>query len=127
MKGGMNNNSVKVYRYIKQHVEAIMTGEGKTPFFSLASVLYTMSLLYGFGQKLREFAYRQRLLPSHQLPCKVICIGNLTVGGTGKTPMVIYLAHFLAAQGFKARFRMVHNAEGISAACCISTASAETR
>ena len=97
---GMNKNSVNVYRYIKQHVEAIMAGEGKTPFFSLALALYTMSLFYGIGQKLREFAYRQRLLPSHQLPCKVICIGNLTVGGTGKTPMAMYVAQAIKRLGY---------------------------
>ena len=96
----MNKDSVNVYRYIKQHVEASMTGEGKTPFLSLASVLYTISLFYGFGQKLREFAYRQRLLPSHQLPCKVICIGNLTVGGTGKTPMTMHVAQEIKRLGY---------------------------
>ena len=96
----MNKNSVNVYRYIKQHVEAIMTGEGKTPFLSLASALYTISLLYGFGQKFREFAYRQRLLKSHQLPCKVICIGNLTVGGTGKTPMTMHVAQEIKRLGY---------------------------
>ena len=77
-----------------------MTGEGKTPFLSLASVLFTMSLFYGFGQTLREFAYRRRLLPSHQLPCKVICIGNLTVGGTGKTPMTMYVAQEIKRLGY---------------------------
>ncbi|MEX1349595.1 MAG: tetraacyldisaccharide 4'-kinase [Desulfobacterales bacterium] len=91
---------MSVYRYIKQHVEAIMTGEGKTPFLSLASVLYMMSLFYGFGQMLREFTYRRRLLPSHQLPCKVICIGNLTVGGTGKTPMTMYVAQEIKRLGY---------------------------
>jgi len=96
----MNKNSVNAYRYIKQHVEDIMTGEGKTPFLSLASVLYTISLFYGFGQKLREFAYRQRLIASHQLPCKVICIGNLTVGGTGKTPMTMYVAQEIKRLGY---------------------------
>jgi tetraacyldisaccharide 4'-kinase len=96
----MNKNSVNVYLYIKQHVEAIMTGDGKTPFLSLASVLYTISLFYGFGQRLREFAFRQRLLPSHQLPCKVICIGNLTVGGTGKTPMTMHVAQEIKRLGY---------------------------
>jgi len=77
-----------------------MTGEGNTPFLSLASVLYTISLFYGFGQKIREFGYRQRLLPSRQLPCKVICIGNLTVGGTGKTPMTMHVAQEIKRLGY---------------------------
>ena len=96
----MNKNSVNVYRYIKQHVEAIMTGEVKPSFLSLASVLHMISLLYGFGQKLRTFGYRQRLLPSRQLPCKVICIGNLTLGGTGKTPMTMHVAREIKRLGY---------------------------
>ena len=78
-----------------------MTGEGKTPLISWASVLYTISLFYGVGQKLREFAYRQGLIPSYQLPCKVICIGNITVGGTGKTPMTMHVAQEIKQLGYK--------------------------
>jgi tetraacyldisaccharide 4'-kinase len=96
----MNKNSVNVYRYLRQHVEAIMNKEGKAPLFSLAPVLYTISLFYGFVQVLRKFSYRQHLLPSHQLPCKVICIGNLTVGGTGKTPMTMYVAREIKRLGY---------------------------
>ncbi|MGD1973579.1 MAG: tetraacyldisaccharide 4'-kinase, partial [Desulfobacterales bacterium] len=96
----MKKSSVNVYRYLRQHVEAIMNEGGKAPLFSLAPVLYTMSLFYGFVQELREYAYRQRLLPSHQLPCKVICIGNLTVGGTGKTPMTMYVVREIKRLGY---------------------------
>ncbi|MEK7826038.1 MAG: tetraacyldisaccharide 4'-kinase, partial [Nitrospirota bacterium] len=39
----------------------------------------------------RRFSYRIGLLKSSRLNCKVISIGNLTVGGTGKTPFVIFL------------------------------------
>jgi len=78
-----------------------MTGEAKAPLISLASALYTLSLVYGAGQKLREFAYCQGILPSYRLPCKVICIGNITVGGTGKTPMTMHVAREIKASGFK--------------------------
>ena len=78
-----------------------MTGEGKTPLISLASVLYAISLFYGVGQKLREFAYRQGLMPSRKLPCKVICIGNITAGGTGKTPMTMHVAQAMKQLGYK--------------------------
>jgi len=79
-----------------------MAGDGKAPLISLASALYTISLFYGAGQKLREFAYRQRVIPSHQLPCKVICVGNIAVGGTGKTPMTMYVAQEIKQLGYKA-------------------------
>lgn len=41
------------------------------------------------------------MLPTFRLPCKVISIGNITVGGTGKTPMVYCVACFLIKQGYK--------------------------
>lgn len=78
-----------------------MTGDGKAPLVSLASALYAISLAYGAGQKLRAFAYRQRVIPSRRLPCKVICVGSLTVGGTGKTPMTMYVAQKIKHFGYK--------------------------
>ena len=78
-----------------------MTGEGKAPLISLASALYTISLAYGVGLKFREFAYRQRVIPSRQLPCQVICVGNITVGGTGKTPMTMHVAQKIKQLGYK--------------------------
>ena len=78
-----------------------MTAEGKAPFISLASALYPISLAYGAGQNLRAFAYRHRVMPSHQLPCKVICVGNITVGGTGKTPMTMYVAQKVKQLGYR--------------------------
>ncbi len=47
----------------------------------------------------RRFFYRIGLLKSNRLNCKVISIGNLTVGGTGKTPFVIFLAERLKKRG----------------------------
>jgi len=93
---------VNAYRYFKQKIESVMTGEDKAPVISLAAGLYTISLFYGAGLKLRGFGYRQKIIPSRQLPCKVICVGNITVGGTGKTPMTMYVAQNIKQLGFKA-------------------------
>lgn len=56
---------------------------------------------YGAGVKSRDLAYRHGLLQVRRLPHPTICVGNITVGGTGKTPLVIRLAKDLMAQGLK--------------------------
>lgn len=89
-------------QFCKHKVESVMAAEGNAPFASLATPLYAISLMYGAGLKIREFAYRQRVLPSHRLPCKVICVGNITVGGTGKTPMTMHVAQEIEQLGYKA-------------------------
>jgi len=45
--------------------------------------------------------YRSHLLPSRRLPGTVISVGNLTVGGTGKTPMVLWIAERLSGEGHR--------------------------
>ena len=86
---------------IKRKLLTVMAGDANAPFVSLATVLSLFSLFYGAAQRLRRFAYRQRLLPSRQLPSTVICVGNMTMGGTGKTPMTIYLAQEIKQLGYK--------------------------
>ncbi len=49
---------------------------------------------------LRRSGYRLRLLPSRRADVPVIVVGNLTVGGSGKTPLVLWIAEFLKSQGF---------------------------
>jgi tetraacyldisaccharide 4'-kinase len=64
-------------------------------------LLTPLSLLYRGGVWLRRFAYRSGLLPSSRLDRPVIVVGNLTVGGTGKTPLVAWLAGYLRQKGFR--------------------------
>ena len=60
-------------------------------------VLSPLAFVYGAGARLRISLYDRGLLQRRRLGRPVISIGNLSVGGTGKTPMVIWLAeHFLA-------------------------------
>ncbi len=61
--------------------------------------LYWVAGLYGLIIRFRLWRYRQGWLPITRLPCRVLCVGNLTVGGTGKTPIVIFLAQRLLAKG----------------------------
>lgn len=61
--------------------------------------LWPVSVLYGELCRLRAWLYARGLLKQRRLNRPVISVGNLTVGGTGKTPMVIWLAERLLAEG----------------------------
>lgn len=58
-------------------------------------LLGTMSLVYGAAVILRALSYRLKVLPSRALKVRTVCIGNLTVGGTGKTCAVLTAAKVL--------------------------------
>ncbi|HHL34320.1 MAG TPA: tetraacyldisaccharide 4'-kinase [Desulfobulbaceae bacterium] len=59
------------------------------------------SPVYGALMRMREGCYRHGLFTSERLPVPVISVGNLTLGGTGKTPMVQYMARLLLEHGYK--------------------------
>lgn len=61
--------------------------------------LYGVAVLYGLLVRFRLWCYRCGLFPTSRLPCRVVSVGNLTVGGTGKTPIVILLTEWLQAKG----------------------------
>lgn len=58
----------------------------------LRMLLWPLSILYGVGVRVRVSLYGRGWLKRKRLKAPVISVGNLTVGGTGKTPMVIWLA-----------------------------------
>ena len=58
--------------------------------------LAPLSWLYAFGVWVRNVLYDDRVLPSHKVDIPTIAIGNLAVGGTGKTPMTEYLIRLLS-------------------------------
>lgn len=60
-------------------------------------LLWIVSKVYGLVVALRNRLYDLGILRSHSFSLPVICIGNITAGGTGKTPHVIYLAERLAS------------------------------
>jgi tetraacyldisaccharide 4'-kinase len=65
----------------------------------LQALLWPLSLVYGAVVRLRVWLYAKGLLKPKRLNAPVVSVGNLTVGGTGKTPMVIWLAERFLAEG----------------------------
>jgi tetraacyldisaccharide 4'-kinase len=63
------------------------------------SLLWPLALPYGAAAHLRARAYRKGILQQQRLPGVVVSVGNLTVGGTGKTPMVLWIAERALAEG----------------------------
>lgn len=76
-----------------------MHSEQADPSGLLAAFLRGVSGAYSIVQKIRAAGYHHNLFKSKTLPCKVIAVGNITAGGTGKTPMTIYLARELQQSG----------------------------
>src|SRR4029077_1270686 len=65
----------------------------------LRGILYGLSFVYDRLVQVRLYFYRKRLFRERALGCLVISIGNLTVGGTGKTPIVEKFARALQSGG----------------------------
>ena len=61
-------------------------------------LLLPFAILYGLGVRLRHFLYDRGWLSSKRYPFPILCVGNLAVGGTGKTPMVEYLVRLLGQE-----------------------------
>lgn len=64
-------------------------------------LLWPLELLYRFVLRVRALAYARGWLRVRRLPVKVVSVGNLTVGGTGKTPLVLHLATLLGQRGLR--------------------------
>ena len=75
--------------------------EGEEPGIFPRVLLGPLSMAYGATVRTRLALYRLGLLRQRSLPCKVISVGNLTVGGSGKTPVTIHIARTLTSMGFK--------------------------
>ena len=67
----------------------------------LARILYPLSLVYAAGMAARAAAYRAGVFRRYRLPAPLIVVGNLCVGGSGKTPLVMALVDALRARGWR--------------------------
>ena len=67
----------------------------------LRFLLIPLSWLYTAGVHLRNILYTRGVFKARKLPCRVISVGNIVVGGTGKTPAVIAIAKQLQREGIR--------------------------
>jgi tetraacyldisaccharide 4'-kinase len=79
-----------------QRLEPIWYGD-----HPLGACLAPAAWLFAAGVALRRTLYRIKLLPATRLPVPVVVIGNITVGGTGKTPLVVWAAETLRHRGYR--------------------------
>lgn len=87
---------------IHQYWRALANGDRTAiPDRLLLTLLFPFSLCYAMLQRLRESMYRAGIFKARRLPRPVISIGNLTVGGTGKTPVTAYIARLLLQRGYR--------------------------
>ncbi|GAA4025910.1 tetraacyldisaccharide 4'-kinase [Flavobacterium cheonhonense] len=64
----------------------------------LRKLLFPIAVLYGFITSIRNYLYDKGILKSHAFDVPIIAVGNLSVGGTGKTPQIEYLIRLLSPQ-----------------------------
>jgi tetraacyldisaccharide 4'-kinase len=67
----------------------------------LSALLLPLAALFGLAAAARRAAYRRGWFRTHRLPRPVVVVGNITVGGVGKTPFIIWLANRLGARGVR--------------------------
>ncbi|MDJ0958248.1 MAG: tetraacyldisaccharide 4'-kinase [Arenicellales bacterium] len=67
----------------------------------LAYLLWPISILYRTGMGLRRLAYESGLMTIRQFGVPIVIVGNISVGGTGKTPIVVAIARYLSDRGWK--------------------------
>jgi tetraacyldisaccharide 4'-kinase len=97
--GFQGQDRVNASRYLWK---AIVEGQASALVrWTLGPLLTTLSFPYDLAHQLRLQAYHMRWIAVKQLPCRVISVGNLTLGGTGKTPVVEVVAGLLRREGIR--------------------------
>lgn len=79
---------------LAERLESAWYGVGRAPWWAAP-----LAVLYGMAIRLRRTLYRLGVLRQVRLPVPVLVIGNLSVGGTGKTPVTIAVAEVLRRRG----------------------------
>lgn len=78
---------------MKNFIYSLMTDKRSGAVWApVKFLLYIISLIYFLGIVIRRLLYALRIFRSEKVPLKVVSVGNITLGGTGKTPFVMALA-----------------------------------
>jgi tetraacyldisaccharide 4'-kinase len=91
----------KYYAFEQYTIDVILGRREDTGAAVYGAFLQGLSFLFSGLIQLRFWLYRERILHDQPLGCLVVVVGNLTVGGTGKTPVVEKFARALAERGRK--------------------------
>ena len=87
-------------KILESYLLKVISGENCKFIDKLILIMLSMlEIIYIIGIKMRELLYNIDIFESKELSCKVISVGNITVGGTGKTPLVERLARDIKAKG----------------------------
>jgi tetraacyldisaccharide 4'-kinase len=70
-------------------------------FTPVSALLSPLSVVFRAAVALRRMAYTTGIAPVHRVPVPVIVVGNVSAGGTGKTPAVLWLVQHLRARGYR--------------------------
>ena len=70
-------------------------------YYVMWPILWPLSLIYRMVSQSRRKSYRKGNKPTYRAPVPVLVVGNITAGGNGKTPTVVWLVEMLKAQGHK--------------------------
>ena len=95
---------IRLKNYIKRfrrRIESAAKGEDPAPLFSIETGLLFLSVIYCGVMRVRARLYEKGVLPSKTLPCRVVSIGNIIAGGTGKTPMTILVSQRIRDLGYR--------------------------
>lgn len=90
---------------MRDSLHGLLSGSKRGVLPALARLgLHAASLFYGLGVGMRNAAYNAGLLRARRAAIPVICLGNLTTGGTGKTPLAACVARFYRDRGVRVCF-----------------------
>ena len=89
----------KYLNKLEKRLTQISNSNYEPGIFSFEWFAVAISYGYGLGVRFRLWLYRKGILKQKNLSCFVISVGNIVVGGAGKTPMAIYLAQVLKKMG----------------------------
>ncbi len=82
-------------------IETIINNNKLEDTTAFESFLRFASKGYGLGVTVKNRCIDRQWMPVSQLPCPILSIGNITSGGTGKTPLTLYTARFLSRHGYR--------------------------